>query len=276
LALIAATRALDAAALSPKDIDGIIFATVTPDQILPSASCLLQTKLGCRPVMAFDLSAACSGFIYGLSVGDALIRSGQMKNVLVVGAEVLSRIMDYTDRETCILFGDGAGAVVLGPTSETSKGRFLSFQMSSNGGLADLLTLDNYPSARRPLNGDRQPDLKDPYVQMKGREIFKSAVTALSERCREALNAAQLDADHLDWVVPHQANRRIVESVLKHVSVPMEKCIMNLAEVGNTSSASIPIAFDEAVRKGSIRRGQKVIFTAFGAGLTSGAALFEY
>lgn len=283
LAAIAARRALQSAGISPRDVDGIIFASVTPDQVMPSAACVLQAKLECRPVMAFDLSAACSGFLYSLSVADSLIRSGQLQKILVVGAETLSRIVDYKDRETCILFGDGAGAMVLGRAESTHSdrapnstgGKFLSFHLAADGNHGDLLSLSNPLVARSPfVESPEAPPM--PRVRMKGREIFKLAVTALGERCREALAANELGIDQVDWFIPHQANSRIVEYVGEHLGIARERTIMNLASVGNTSSASIPIAFDEAVRDGRITRGQTILLAAFGAGLTSASTLLRY
>lgn len=269
----AAEAALSSAGLSAQDIDTIIFATVTPDQIMPSAACTLQAKLGCRPIMAFDLSAACSGFVYALSVADSMIATGQCTNVLVVGAEKLSGIVDFTDRETCILFGDGAGAVVLTPAAAGDRNAFHAFHSRSNGNLGDLLYLDS----GRPQDGlARVESGAIPYVHMKGREIFKSAVRAMADCAQTVLQAHGKSAEDVDWFIPHQANIRIIQAVGDLLGMPSEKTIVNIQDTGNTSSATIPIAFDQAVRDGRIRRGQTVLFGAFGAGLTSGAALFTF
>ena len=274
LAANATRAALEAAGLQPTDIDVIIFATVTPDQTMPSAACILQAKLGCKPGMAFDLAAACTGFLYGLQIADQFVKSGLYKTVLVVGAETLSRIIDYKDRTTCILFGDGAGACLVGRASAGSGAEVLGSAMEADGTLGDLLIL--------PAGGSKIPathesiDLGLHYVQMKGKEIFKNAVRAMSARCDEALDRARVTKDQIDWFVPHQANTRIIDSVGQYLGIPSSKVITNLSRTGNTSSASIPLAFDEAVRDGRVKRGQTVLFGAFGGGLTSGAVVFKF
>ncbi len=274
LALIAAKKALEAAQTTPEEIDLILFATVTPDQVMPSAACVLQTKLGCRKVMAFDLSAACTGFLYGLSVAHQFIQTGQYNKVLVVGAEVLSRIVDFTDRETCILFGDGAGAVVLGAAEPGEKSQVLSCHMQADGSLGELFTQPGggsaMPFSQEVLDGRLQ------YVRMRGREIFKHAVRTMASSCEEALRANNLTKTDIQWVIPHQANQRIIDAVAKHLEVPSEKVICNLQYNGNTSAASVPMALDVAVRDGRIQRGDTVLLTAFGAGLTSGSLVFRY
>lgn len=274
LGLVAAQRALESAGMKADEIDLIIFATVSPDYLMPSTACLLQKKLGARPVMSFDLNAACSGFIYAMGVADQFIRTGLYRNVLVVGAEVLHRFVDYKDRETCILFGDGAGAAVLCRAEAGEDSQIYSMHYRADGGLSDLLVLPAGGSAN-PLT-QKVLDDKLNYVQMKGREIFKNAVRAMSETCQEALNANGLSIDKVDWMIPHQANLRIIDAVGKHFGIPLEKVIVNVHETGNTSAATIPIAFDQAVRAGRIKRGQTILFTAFGAGLTSGSLLFKY
>lgn len=273
LAFEAAKQALNTAGLQPKDIDGIIFATVTPDQIMPSAACLLQTKLGCPPNFAFDISAACSGFVFALQLADSLIRTGSLKNVMVVGAETLSKIIDFKDRETCILFGDGAGVAILSAAGKTES-RFLGFHTRSNGGLGELL----YLKSGRPENPleleSKMAEL--PFVHMKGREIFKNAVRAMVESCHCVLEPNELTHKDVDWLIPHQANIRIIQAVGSNLGIEEKKVIVNISETGNTSSATIPIAFDQAIRDGRIQRGQTVVFTAFGAGLTYGATAFRY
>jgi 3-oxoacyl-[acyl-carrier-protein] synthase-3 len=274
LGLIAAQRAIKAAGLTAQDIDMIIFATVTPDTLMPSTACVLQKKLGARQVFSFDLSAACSGFIYGLTVADQFIKTGFYKHILIVGAEVLSRFIDYQDRETCILFGDGAGAMIVSRAEDKQDSRIFSAHPHADGGLSDLLVL--------PAGGSAMPvsqaalDSRGQYVKMKGREIFKNAVRAMVQCSQEALQSSGMTMSDISWVVPHQANVRIIESVASYLDLPMERVIMNLGHMGNTSAATIPVAFDEAVRDGRVLRGQNILFTAFGAGLTSGSLLFRY
>lgn len=274
LALHAAQKALEAAQITAQDLDAILFATVTPDQVMPSAACMLQAKLKCRDVMAVDMSAACSGYIYGVSTADQYIRTGSFKNVLVIGAEVLSSIINYKDRGTCILFGDGAGAVVVGRAQENSPSQILAFHLAADGSLGDSLTL--------PAGGSKRPATMETvkeglhYVQMNGREIFKSAVRAMAKSSQKVLDQAQIKASDVKWMIPHQANIRIIESVGSQLGISMDRVITNIAQTGNTSSASIPIAFDGAVRDGRIQRGDLVLQTAFGGGLTYGALLLKY
>jgi 3-oxoacyl-[acyl-carrier-protein] synthase III len=276
LAVRASRQAMERARIGPQDIDAIIFATVTPDQVMPSSACTLQAKLGCGPIMAFDLSAACSGFLYSLNLADALIRSGQMKNILVVGAESLSRIVNWKDRETCILFGDGAGAAILsaGQASDKMSSQFYSFSMRANGNLGHLLSLDTGRPADQ-LN-EVSELVKLPYVQMRGREIFKSAVRAMVDSCEAVLKANNMTAEQVDWIVPHQANIRIIQAVGEHLKVDAKKVIVNIENTGNTSSATIPVAFEQAISDGRVQRGHTVLFTAFGGGLTYGATLFRF
>ena len=277
MALRAARQAIEAAGIGVDQIDGIVFATVTPDQVMPSAACTLQAKLGCRPIMAFDLSAACTGFVYALNMADALIRSGQMKHMLVVGAESLSRIVDWKDRETCILFGDGAGAAILSAHEVANKkdSQFYSFSLKANGALGQLLYLDS-GRAVDSLAPEVELMIARPYVHMRGREIFKSAVRAMAESCTTVLEANGLTSEDIDWVIPHQANIRIIQAVGEHLGVPTGKIIINIEDTGNTSSATIPVAFNQAVGDGRIKRGHTVLFTAFGGGLTYGATVFKY
>ncbi len=276
LALIASQRAMQAAGISAEQIDAILVATVTPDQPMPSTACLLQAKLGCRPIMAVDLSAACSGFIYAVSIADQYIRGGMFRNVLVVGAEVLSRIMDYRDRQTCILFGDGAGAVVLSRSEDTSEkaSRIITSHLASDGNLADLLFLPGGGSRHPATNATVASNLH--FVHMKGREIFKAAVRTLVNQCQDALEAGQMKSSDVDWFLIHQANLRIIEAVVQSLKVPMERVPTNVHRVGNTSSASIPLLLDETVRKNRIQRGETLLLAAFGAGLTSGSVLLRY
>lgn len=274
LAYHASKKALQAANLEPKDLDLIIVATVSGDQIMPSTACVLQQKLGCNNIAAFDLTAACSGFVYSLSIADQFIRSGMYKNILIVGAEVLHRIVNYKDRETCILFGDAAGAWIVSRADANDRNIILSSHLHADGDLGDLFVL--------PAGGSKIPfsqevlDKNQQYVVMKGREIFRHAVRTLSLCCQEALNHNGIKSEEVDWLVPHQANVRILESVADHFGIPKEKVILSLQETGNTSAASVPVAFDLAVQEGKIKRGQTILLAAFGAGLTSGSALLRY
>jgi 3-oxoacyl-[acyl-carrier-protein] synthase-3 len=274
LAYHATQRAMKAAGITAKDIDLIIFGTVSGDQVMPSSACVLQNKLGCRHIMAFDLSAACSGFVYSLSIADQFIRTGMYKNILVIGAEVLTRFVNYQDRETCILFGDAAGAWIVSRAEEGDKNIIMSSHLHADGGLGDLFVL--------PAGGSKIPfsqqvlDDRSQYVRMKGREIFKNAVRTLTQCCHEALDANGVKSAEVDWLVPHQANVRILESVADHFEFPKEKVVMSLHQTGNTSAASIPVAFDLALQEGKIKRGQLILLAAFGAGLTSGSVLLRY
>ncbi|MGZ3775419.1 MAG: beta-ketoacyl-ACP synthase III [Pseudobdellovibrionaceae bacterium] len=274
LCVVAAKRALEDAKLSIDDIDMIVVGTVTGDHPMPSTSCFVQSKLGAKNIMAFDISAACTGFIYGISIADQFIRSGMYKNILVLGAEVLSRYMNYKDRETCILFGDGAGAFVISRADENEKNLIESAHLHADGNLADLLIL--------PGGGSKLPQSHEVvdkgfnWIAMKGREIFKNAVRTMATGCQEALTANNITAEQIDWVIPHQANKRIIEAVADQFKFPMERVIVYLQETGNTSSASIPLAFDWALKNGKIKRGQTILLTAFGAGLTSGSVLLRY
>ncbi len=274
LALIASQKALEMAKLTAKDIDMILFATVSPDFPMPSSACELQRKLGARNVMAFDLSAACTGFLYGLSIADQFIRTGHYKNILVVGAEILHNWVNYEDRQTCILFGDAAGAAIVSRAPENSNSGILSTHMFAEGELADLLYI--------PAGGSKTPNTNETLathqnkVVMKGREIFKHAIRTMSTCCDIALTANNMQKDEVHWVIPHQANTRIIEGVAKHFGVSMDKVILEIEDMGNTSAATIPVALDRAVRDGRIQRGQNILMTAFGAGLTSGSALMRF
>ena len=274
LCLVAAKRALEDAKLSVSDIDMIIVGTVTGDHQMPSTACFLQSKLGAKNVMAFDVNAACSGFVYGISIADQFIRSGMYKNILVVGAEVLTRYMNYKDRETCILFGDGAGAWIISRADAAEKNLIESSHLHADGNLADLLILpgggSKYPQSQEVIDKGMN------FMTMKGREIFKNAVRTMATCCQEALEHNKVTPDQVDWIIPHQANRRIIEAVADQFKFPMERVIVYVQETGNTSAASIPLAFDWAVQNGKIKRGQTILLTAFGAGLTSGSILLRY
>lgn len=274
LCVIAAKRALEDANLKIEDIDMILVGTVTGDHQMPSTACFVQAKLGAKNIMAVDLNAACSGFLYGVSIADQFIRTGMYKNILVIGAEVLSRYMNYKDRETCILFGDGAGAWVLSRAAEGEKNVIESTHLHADGNLADLLIL--------PAGGSKIPQSHEAidkglhFMTMKGREIFKNAVRTMAMCCQEALEHNKVSPDQVDWIIPHQANKRIIEAVADQFKFPMERVIVYLQETGNTSAASIPLAFDWAVKNGKVQRGQTILLTAFGAGLTSGSILLRY
>lgn len=274
LCLVAAKRALEDAKIRADELDMIIVGTVTGDHQMPSTACFLQSKLGAKNVMAFDVNAACSGFVYGISIADQFIRSGMYKNILVVGAEVLTRYMNYKDRETCILFGDGAGAWVVSRADASEKNLIESSHLHADGNLADLLILpgggSKYPQSQEVIDKGMN------FMTMKGREIFKNAVRTMATCCQEALEHNKVTPDQVDWIIPHQANRRIIEAVADQFKFPMERVIVYVQETGNTSAASIPLAFDWAVQNGKIKRGQTILLTAFGAGLTSGSILLRY
>jgi 3-oxoacyl-[acyl-carrier-protein] synthase-3 len=274
LAVIAAKRALEAAGLDAKDLDMIICATATPDQPMPNTACVIQEKLGARNVMAFDLAAACSGFVYALAIANQFIRSGVYKHILVVGAETLSRIVNYKDRDTCILFGDGAGVFVISRNEDNTPSEIMSEHLHADGTLGHVFELpgggSRIPLTHAALDNNLQ------YVKMKGKEIFKAAVRTLVESSQEALDKNQVTIEELSWLVPHQANIRILGSVASHFGIPMEKVVINIERTGNTSAATIPMAFDEAVRDGRIKRGQIILLAAFGAGVTSGSILLRY
>ena len=265
--------ALEQAGITPLDIDAIVLGTATPDRLLPSTACDLQALLGAENAGAFDISAACPGFIYGLTVAEGLIAAGQHKNVLVVGAEKLSTITDFTDRSTAILFGDGAGAAVLRPTSGNGKGLLSTF-IKSDGKLAPLLYRPG-GGACDPIS-DKVVRERSHYIKMAGREVFKAAVLAMSESCDEALQRAGITGDQIDLLIPHQANIRIIEATAKHAGVPMEKVMVNVDRFGNTSSASIPLAIDQAVREGRIKPGMVLLLVAFGAGFTWGSVVVRW
>ncbi|MEK7871491.1 MAG: beta-ketoacyl-ACP synthase III [Nitrospirota bacterium] len=272
LATIAAERALKHAGLDPMELDLIVVATSTPDMVFPSTACIVQNKIGARRAAAFDISAACSGFIYALAVGDQYIRSGTASSVLVIGAEVMSRIIDWTDRGTCILFGDGAGAVIL-KSGRVDSG-ILSTHLHSDGALWDLIHV--------PGGGSRIPPSIDVLerklncIKMKGSETFKVAVRTLADAAWEALKANNLRASDLDLLIPHQANMRIIKAVAEKLEIRMDKVVMNLDRFGNTSAASIPMALDEAAREGRIREGNFILLEGFGGGLTWGSAMVKW
>jgi len=273
LAVPAAQAALNAAGKKPQEIDCIICATATPDYLFPAMACLVANRLGATGKPAFDVSIACSGFIYATTTAAALIRSGVYRSVLVIGAEALSKITDYTDRGTCVLFGDGAGAVVI---ERSEQDCFLGSDLGADGADPTVLYLPGGGS-RIPFNSNgRSSDRRLGYINMQGQSVFKVAVTQMAASTRAALAQANLTTADIDFVVPHQANLRIIDATIKMLGVPPEKCIINIAEYGNTSAASIPIALAEAVHSGSIKKGHVVVMVAFGGGLSWGATVWRW
>ncbi len=274
LGLEAALKALEMAGKKPEDIDQILYATCSGDTIIPSTACWLQSKLGATKAWAVDLNAACSGFLYALSTADMFIRSGQSRTVLVVGAEVLSANVNWEDRTSCILFGDGAGAAIVERAPADSSSRILSSHLESDGSLWELLLI--------PAGGTKAPvtheglDQHQNKIQMKGKEVFKVAVRTLADFAVRAVESNGLKVSDIDWFVPHQANLRIIEAVANRLDFPMEKVLVNVDRYGNTSSATVPTMLDEAVRDGRIRPGQLVLMDVFGAGLTYGSVLVRW
>jgi 3-oxoacyl-[acyl-carrier-protein] synthase-3 len=268
----ASRRALGQAGLTPADLDTIILGTVSPDRRLPGTACDLQALLGAENAAAFDISAACPGFIYALAVGEGMVAAGTGKHVLVLGGEKLSTITDWQDRSTAVLFGDGAGAAVLRPARGTSG--ILSTFLKSDGRLANLLYIPGGGSCQ-PIS-EQVVKERSQFMKMAGREVFKAAVHAMAEATDEALRRACVTADDIDLFVPHQANVRIIEATAKHAGFPMEKVMVNLDRYGNTSAASIPIALDQAVHEGRVKKGSLLLFVAFGAGFTWGSAVVRW
>lgn len=272
LAYEAAKISLKNADLKIEDIDLIIVATVTGDMPFPSTACILQDKLRAKNAVAFDINAACSGFLYGLYVADSLIRSGMHKRVLIVGTEVLSRITDWEDRTTCVLFGDGAGAAIIEPTEE-DRG-IISMHINSDGSLWELLHMPGGGS-RNPVSNDSVKKRLH-YIKMKGNETFKVAVRTLEDLAVKILEENNLKPSQLSLLIPHQANLRIIQATADRLGIPIDKVLINLDRYGNTSAASIPIALDEAVRTGRIKDGDYILFEAFGGGLTQASALIRW
>jgi 3-oxoacyl-[acyl-carrier-protein] synthase-3 len=264
LALEACRNALQAAGLEPTDIDLIIVATSTPDMVFPSTACILQNKLGANGCPAFDVQAVCSGFIYALTVADAMIKTGAAKRALVVGAEVFSRILDFTDRTTCVLFGDGAGAVVL-EASDTPG--ILASDLHADGKHVGILCVPGHVSGGQVLG--------NPLLKMDGQAVFKLAVGLLDAAARATLNKAGVDATDIDWLIPHQANLRIMQSTAKKLKLPMDKVIITVDQHGNTSAASIPLALDVGVRSGRVKPGELILLEGVGGGFTWGAVLLK-
>lgn len=271
LAEKAGREALDNAGVSAEELDLIIIATVTPDMVFPATACLLQHALNAPTAAAFDLEAGCSGFVYGLTLAAQFINNCSYKNILVIGAEVLSRITDWKDRNTCVLFGDGAGAAVMGPVEQ---GGFLGFEMGSDGGGGEFLKM---PAGGGAIPASRESvDNRLHYIKMDGNQVFKFAVKAMARSAKKVAKNANLAIEDIDLFIPHQANIRIIESSAKRLKIPDKKVFMNLEKYGNTSAASIPIALYEAWTEGKIDPGDKILLVGFGAGLTWGSCIVEW
>ena len=272
LAFRAAGRALEHAGVKAEELDLIILATCSKDMIIPSGACLVQNQLGAVNAGAFDMEAGCTGFVYALTIASQFIATGAMKRVLVIGAEVLSKIINWEDRTTCVLFGDGAGAVVLGPVA------------AGEGVLASKLSAEGsgWPHLTIPAGGSKMPanaetvEQKLHYVHMAGKEVFRYAVRVMEEEAVQIVKKAGLDLSEIDLLIPHQANLRIIEHAAKKLKLPMEKVVVNLDKYGNTSAASIPMGLDEAVKSGRVKAGDNIVMVAFGAGLTSGAVVLKW
>ncbi|MBT3235351.1 MAG: ketoacyl-ACP synthase III [Bdellovibrionales bacterium] len=275
MACRATEMALERAQMDVNSIDMILFASVTPDMQIPNSSSILQTKLGITNQCAcMDISAACSGFVYGINVADSMIRSGSMKNILVVASEMLSREIDWKDRSSCILFGDGCGVAIISATDESDPSRIIATHLSTDGTGKKFF--------EKPIGGAVTPYTKeileedDWYMKMKGGEMFKVATRTLAANAKAVIKKAGLNLDKIDWMVPHQANQRIIDTTGSLLGIDSSKVIINIENVGNTSAASIPLAFHEAVDDGRIKKGDLILFDTFGAGLTSGATVFKY
>lgn len=268
LAEKAAKNALEMAGLKPRDIDLVVVATTTADQVFPSTACLLQARLGIHGPAAFDVQAVCTGFVYALSVADKFIKTGAASKALVVGAETFSRIVDWSDRNTCVLFGDGAGAVVIEASDEPG---IISTHLHADGAFEQLLRVP-----RGISRGYEYIQQREAYVEMRGNEVFKMAVTTLGRIVDETLAANGMKKSDVDWLIPHQANIRIINATAKKLRTPMERVVVTVHEHGNTSAASVPLALDVAVRDGRIQRGETLLMEAFGGGFTWGSVLAKY
>lgn len=272
IASAAAQQAMDAAGLKANEIDLILCATVCPDMALPSTACFIQSRLGAKKAAAYDLVAACSGFLYGVTTANAFIATGQAKNVLVIGAEILSRYVDYTDRSTCVIFGDGAGAAIM-TRVEAGRG-ILASRIQSDGDFADYLFTPGggtlHPASEQSLENRLH------FIKMRGNELFKVAVRSMTETSRQVLDEVKMTAADIDLLIPHQANQRITDAVADRLQIPATKVYSNISRIGNTSSASIPIALDECVRSGRVQRGNVLMFSSFGAGATWGSMVVRW
>ncbi|MGC9336988.1 MAG: beta-ketoacyl-ACP synthase III [Candidatus Cloacimonadia bacterium] len=270
----AVKKLLEKVSIKPKDIDMIIVGTVTPDHNFPSTACILQKRLGIHNIPAFDVSAGCTGFIYAMTIAKQFIENNFAKNVLIVGVETLSKILNWEDRSTCVLFGDGAGAAIMTQAKRSDLSDIIDAYLAADGRYGDLLRLpaggSRYPATEETVNNKLHT------VHMEGNKIFKAAVKAMGDAAVTILRCNGLTSDDLDWFIPHQANIRIIEATAKRIKLPKSKVIVNIEKYGNTSAASIPIAFAEAVEEGKIRRGDLVLLDAFGAGFTWGSALLRY
>jgi len=264
LAVAAACSAMEAAGVEPGEIDLIVLATTTPDQIFPSTACIIQPRLGIQGVPAFDIQAVCAGFVYALSVADQFVRTGSARRALVIGADTMSRLLDWQDRSTCVLFADGAGAVVLGAAEEPG---IISTHISADGAYKDLLQVPK---------GIGRGGCDDPYLEMRGNEVFRWAVNTLGRIVDETLEANGLTKSDIDWLVPHQANIRIIQATARRLDLPMDQVVVTVADHGNTSAASIPLALDTAVRDGRIQRGETILMEGFGGGFTWGTVLARF
>ncbi|WP_224370778.1 beta-ketoacyl-ACP synthase III [Hyalangium versicolor] len=273
MAVAAARQALEMSGTRPEDLDLIVVGTITPDMPMPSCAVFVQAKLGATKAFAFDVAAACAGSVYAISVADQFMRTGQAKRALVIGADVFTSVLNWSDRNTCVLFGDGAGAMVLAPAEEEGRG-ILSTRLRSDGTLADILTIPAGGS-KEPLNPDNIREQRHK-VAMNGREVFKTAVRELTGITQEALKAHGLTPDQVDHVIAHQANMRILEAVMQRVEIPIEKCWINLDKYGNTSAASVPMALDEANRMGRLKRGDLIAIMAVGSGMAWGSAVVRW
>lgn len=271
LATEAATEALADAKLDPKDVELIIVGTTTPDMLFPSTACLVQQRLGAKQAVCFDLGAACSGSVYAMVTAQQYLLSGRYRNALVIGAEVLSSFLDWTDRATCVLFGDGAGACVMAPVSRAG---IIATDMGSDGTAAEMLCLPGGGSKHPPSH--ESIDRRMHFLRMSGTDVYKVAVKRMAESAKRVISNAKMDPDRIDCFIPHQANTRIIESVAKFAKIPMEKVFMNLEKYGNTSAASNLIALTEAVKEGRVKRDDLIVMVAFGAGLTWGSLLIEW
>lgn len=273
MAVKASIRALEMAKTRPEELDMIVLGTISPDMLMPACAAFVQAKLGAKKAFAFDVSAACAGSLYGLSIADQYIRSGSAKKALVIGVELLTRIIDWEDRNTCVLFGDAAGAMVVAPSSDEGRG-ILSTHLHTDGTATEILCIPGGGS-KYPLSEDvLQKKLHK--VSMQGREIFRAAVRSLTEAVNEALAANKLTAKDIQHVIAHQANLRIIESVMDRLTIPLDRCWLNIAKYGNTSSASLPMTLDEANRAGKLRPGDLIAMMAIGAGIAWGSAIVRW
>ena len=272
IALAAARRAIASAGVEPKDLDCIIVATVTPDYLFPATACIVGSKLGIPGVPAFDMEIACSGFIYGLTVASSMVRTGVFKRILLIGAEELSRIINYEDRSTAVLFGDGAGAVVLEASATDS---FLAAELGADGTDPTNLYVQVGGTATPPISADDIASRKNKVV-MNGREVFRFAVTKMIEATDVALDKAGITRKDVTWLIPHQANRRIIDAAAKHLAMPSDRVVVNIDRYGNTSAASIPMALSETVEAGKLKDGDVIVFVGFGGGLSWGAVAWRW